>query len=116
MGRMGSSPVVPFDSNGCPSVCDGVEESCKPPNIRTQITAGQRQRRAIGAIPFSSDVGNRDRNLLSGIFIELGQSNHIQLSIGPAVLPPTYGVGLQIVKLTRMRPSHRKRPFLPNAG
>ena len=71
MGRIGSSPVAPFDSNGCPSVCDGVEESCKPPNIRTQITAGQRQRRAIGAIPFSSDVGNWDRNLLSGIFIEL---------------------------------------------
>src|SRR5882672_10063603 len=71
MGRIGSSPVVPFDSNVCPSVRDGPEESCKPPNISTQITAGQRQRLAIGVIPFSSEMGNRRKNLLSGIFIEL---------------------------------------------
>src|SRR5712664_4576771 len=38
-----------------------------------------------------------------------GQSNHIQLIIGPAVLLPTYGVGLQIVKLTWTRPLASQR-------
>src|SRR5260370_5801068 len=86
MGVKGSSAVVPHDSNGCRNGCDGAHESCKPPAISRQIAVGPRVRRAIRAIPLSSEVGNWSTP--SGISRNFGQINQKLLIIGLPVQPP----------------------------
>jgi hypothetical protein len=108
---MGSSAVVPHDSNGCRNGCDGAHESCKPLAINRKIAVGPRLRRAIREIPLSSEVGNWSTpSCISRNFAK-------SIRIYSASASPSYfrhmRFVLQIGKFTWMRPiaKGRSRPF-----
>ena len=93
MGLIGSSAVVLFDSNGCPSGCDGAGEGCRVPKLSTTIIVDQRQRRMF---PCPPKVCDRSKNPLMSIFGELWSKDFL-MQRWLAVVPPT--CALQLVKM-----------------